>query len=183
MIKALIASFLFSVSLFGQVQVGKPVQIMISGVPNEEKVRIDGVYPVSGTGTINMPYINTVQAAGMRPEDLAISLQNRYKSQGIFTNPTIQVVATAEGGNINQQSVTVGGQVRRPGPVPYTQDLTLWMAVQAAGGPTEFGAPKRVKLFRGGKEKSYDTTQVQFMRIPLQPNDTVEVPEKNIFGR
>jgi protein involved in polysaccharide export with SLBB domain len=173
----------FASNLFGQIQIGKPVEVRIQGVPAEEKGRIDGAYLVSGSGTINMPFIGQIHAAGLTPESLQVSLQNRFKSEGIYTNPTIQVVATAEGGVINQQTVTVGGAVRRPGPVPYSSELTLWMAVQAAGGPTEFGAPKRVKLFRGGNQKTYDMTQPQFMRVPLQPNDTVEVPQKNFLGQ
>ena len=62
--------------------------------------------------------------------------------------------------------------------MPYNRTLTLYQAIQAAGGATEFGSMKRVKLFRGGKQKQYDLTQAQFMQIPLEPNDTIEVPQK-----
>jgi polysaccharide export outer membrane protein len=179
----LFALFCLSLSVFGQIQPGKSVQILAAGVPPEEKGRIDGIYPVSDTGTINMPFIGLVRAAGLKSDGLALALQNRYKSDGIYTNITIQVIADREGAGVNEQAVTVGGQVRRPGPVPFARDLTLWMAVQAAGGPTEFGSKQRVKLFRGGAQKTYDITKAQFMRVPLQPNDTIEVPEKNWLGR
>jgi polysaccharide export outer membrane protein len=79
--------------------------------------------------------------------------------------------------------VTVGGDVRSPGPKPFTPELTLWGAIQAAGGQTEFGAINRVKLTRNGAQKSYDVTQPQFKQIPLQRNDAIEVPRKNIFNR
>jgi polysaccharide export outer membrane protein len=58
----------------------------------------------------------------------------------------------------------------------------LYQAIQAAGGPTEFGSMKRVKLFRGGRQTMYDVTKSQFMSIPVQPNDTIEVPQKNMLG-
>lgn len=171
----------FSSPLFSQIEAGKAIQITISGVPAEERGRIDGVYPVSDAGSINMPFIGTVHAAGLRNEDLAASLQARFKSLGIYTNPTIQVISNS-GDRINEQTVYLGGQVRAPGPKPFTKGLTLYQAIQAAGGSTEFGSMKRVKLFRGGRQTMYDLTQSQFMNVLVQPNDTIEVPQKGMLG-
>jgi protein involved in polysaccharide export with SLBB domain len=84
--------------------------------------------------------------------------------------------------SINEQTVYLGGQVRAPGPKAFTKGLTLYQAIQAAGGATEFGSMKRVKLFRGSRQTTYDLTKSQFMSIPVQPNDTVEVPQKNMIG-
>ncbi len=178
-----LAFICLATSCLSQIQAGKTLQIMAAGIPAEEKGRIDGVYPVADNGTINMPFINSVRAAGMKENELAAALQSRYKSEGIYTHIVIQVIATREASSVAEEAVTVGGEVRRPGPVAFSKGLTLWMAVQAAGGPTEFGARGRVKLFRDGNSKSYDLAQPQFMRVPLQPNDTVDVPQKNILGR
>ena len=60
-----------------QISAGKAVQILIQGVPPEEKSRIDSVYPVSESGTINMPFIGHVQAAGLTSEALAANI-NRW---------------------------------------------------------------------------------------------------------
>jgi protein involved in polysaccharide export with SLBB domain len=166
----------------GQIESGKAIQITISGVPAEEKGRIDGIYPVSDAGYINMPFIDTVRAAGLRNEDLAASLQARYRSLGIYTNPTIQVISKT-GDSIDQQMVHIGGQVRGPGPKPFSKGLTLYQAVQAAGGATEFGSMYRVKLFRNGRQTIYDLSKAQFMNVPVQPNDTIEVPQKNFIGK
>ncbi len=165
----------------GQIESGKAIQITISGVPPEEKGRVDGIYPVSDAGYINMPFIGTVRAADLRNEDLAASLQARYKSLGIYTNPTIQVISKT-GDSIDEQMVHLGGQVRGPGPKPFRKGLTLYQAVQAAGGATEFGSMKRVKLFRNGRQTLYDLTKAQFMNVPVLPNDTIEVPQKNMLG-
>lgn len=171
-----------SLSSFAQIEAGRAIVITISGVPAEEKGRVDGTYPVSDAGYINMPFIGTVHAANLRNEDLAASLQSRYKSLGIYTNPTIQVISNS-GNTINEQTVHIGGQVRGPGPKPFARGLTLYQAVQAAGGATEFGSMKRVKLFRDGKQVLYDLTKSQFMSVPVQPNDTIEVPQKDMLGR
>ncbi|MFT3990521.1 MAG: polysaccharide biosynthesis/export family protein [Luteolibacter sp.] len=174
----------FSAHAFGQlITPGKAIQITIQGVPPEEKSRIDAMYPVSENGSVNMPYIGHVQAAGLRTDQLAASIQARYKSAEIYTNPTIQVMSDSINSTIADKQLFVGGQVRRTGPVKYTPGLNLYQAIQAAGGPTEFGSMKRVKLIREGKQRQYDLTQAQFMGVPVMPDDTIEVPDKNVWGQ
>jgi polysaccharide export outer membrane protein len=168
-------------SVVAQIQPGRAIQITISGVPNDEKARFDLVYPVSESGMINMPLIGQVRAAGLRAEQLQASLEARYKAQGIYTHPTFQVLDSSAK-KLEEQVVVIGGFVRIPGPKPYNRTLTLWQAIQAAGGPTEFGSMKRVKLFRGKTAKEYDVTIPQFMQIPLEPDDTIDVPQKTILG-
>lgn len=162
----------------GQIQIGKSVAITVLGVPAEEKGRIDGAYPVAENGTINMPFIGQVRASGLKPEILAATLEARYRSAQIYRNPTFQVVANVEGGALDEAVVHVGGQVGRTGPVKFTRGLTLWQAIQAAGGPTPFGTIKRVKILRSGQQRQYDLGELRNMQIPLEPNDSIEVPQK-----
>lgn len=165
-----------------EIKPGKAVQVTIKGVPAAEQAKIDGQYSVTDGGVISMPYIGAIRAAGMRPGDLAASIESRYRAEGIYRTPTIQVFASSTD-TMDKPFVTVGGQVRKTGPVEFTQGLTLYQAVQSAGGATEFGTVKRVVLTRNGSQKTYDITQTQFMSIPLYPSDTIEVPQKNMFGR
>lgn len=173
---------LAATGLRAQIEAGKSINITISGVPDQDRATISNTYPVSDGGMVNMPLIGPVRAAGLHNDELARSLQERYKSAGIYTNPTIQVISAIGGVNPNQETVTVGGQVRAPGPRPYTKELTLWGAIQGAGGPTEFGSMRRVKVIRNGAQKTYDVTKPQFMQIPLQRNDTIDVPQKTPWG-
>lgn len=166
-----------------QIESGTSVQITIMGVPSEEKAKIDAVYPVGQNGTVNMPFIGNVRAAGLQPENLAASIQNAYRSSQIYNNPTIQVIDTRGGLTAKEQMVHIGGHVRRPGPVPYQRNLTIYQAVQGAGGATEFGSLKRIQLFRNGKTTTYDLTDPQSMRVPMEPDDTVQVPQKNWLGQ
>ena len=182
---AITAMSLISPSLAqSEIKTGKALQITIQGVPTEEKQKIDGQYMVTDNGAVNMPYLSSpIRAVGMRPGELGNVIQSRYKSEGIYRNPTIQVFANYEGANVDKQIVTVGGQVRKPGPVEFSRELTLYQAIQAAGGATEFGSLKRVVLYREGKGRRYDVTQSQFMSIPLSPSDTIEVPQKTMLGQ
>jgi polysaccharide export outer membrane protein len=80
-------------------------------------------------------------------------------------------------------TLTIGGQVRRPGPVKYNREMTLYQALQAGGGETEFGSVRRVILTRAGKTQTLDLTKTENKNLPAKPNDTLEVPQKNIIGR
>jgi protein involved in polysaccharide export with SLBB domain len=177
-----VALFLTLITATAQIQAGKTIQITIAGVPEQDKITITNAYPVSDAGMINMPYLGRVRAAGMRTEDLQTMLETQYKRAGIYTNPTIQVISNFNAANVNQETVTVGGQVRRPGPVPFAKELTLWGAIQAAGGPTEFGSMRRVQLTRNGRMKKYDVNDPKMKQIPLDRNDTIEVPQKGPLG-
>jgi protein involved in polysaccharide export with SLBB domain len=178
---SLLALLCMASSAFSQIQAGRAIQITVSGVPAEEKGRFDPVYPVSESGMINMPFIGPVRAAGMSSDGLQSMLESRYKAAGIYRNPTFQVIDN-DAKRIVEQMVHVGGFVRGPGPKPYNRNLTLWQAIQAAGGANEFGSMKRVKLTRRGSMKQYDCTKAQFQQIPLEPDDTIEVPQKNWIG-
>lgn len=166
-----------------QIEAGKSIQIFIMGVPSEEKGKIDALYPVSEGGTVNLPFIGKIQASGMSDEGLASAIQNAYRNAQIYNNPTIQVISTGKGSSVDQEVVHLGGQVRGTGAKPFQKSLTIYQAVQAAGGATEFGSLKRVKLIRNGKSRVFDLTQDQFKNVPLEPNDTIEVPQKNMFGQ
>lgn len=171
-----------SASVLAEIQPGRAIQITIGGVPPEEKGKFDQMYPVSEAGTINMPFIGEVRAAGLRADQLSATLEARYKAAKIYTHPTFQVFDSSVQ-SIDQQTVVVGGQVARTGPVPYNRNLTLWQAIQSAGGPTPFGSLGRVKLTRGGRVKQYDVNKPQFQQIPLEPGDGIDVPQKNWMGK
>ncbi|MES2441020.1 MAG: SLBB domain-containing protein [Verrucomicrobiota bacterium] len=99
---------------------------------------------------------------------------------------TLPLQAAGKPSNPQSQSeavVTIGGQVRRPGPVPFHKTLTIYAAIQAAGGPTEFGAMRRVKVIRGGKAEVHDFSDDRAKMILVRRDDTIEIPQKNIFGR
>lgn len=154
---------------------GDPVDMKISGVPTEEQTQVNNIYTVDANGMINMPYINKIRAAGLTPGQLATAIEGGYRAAKIFTNPTITIVMQPQARFVN-----VGGAVRAPARVPFTEDMTLLAAINAAGGFNDFADQKRVRLLRGNEAKVYDVRQ--FRRDPsldprLQPGDRVEVPQ------
>ncbi|MGC4016683.1 MAG: polysaccharide biosynthesis/export family protein [Luteolibacter sp.] len=164
------------------IRAGQAIKIDIRGVPAQESARVSGEYTVSDGGTVNMPLIGLVSAAGSSPASLGARIEAAYKSAEIYTSPSVNVIASSAE-QLAKQLVHIGGHVRRPGPVEYVPGLTIYQAIQSAGGADEFGAMNRVLLTRGGKVKELDLKQEQFKRYVLEQTDTVEVPEKNILGR
>lgn len=178
----MIAAF-SAIPLFGQViEANQAITISVQGVPDVERGMINNTYPVAQNGTINMPHIGPVRAAGLLPEQLALSLQSHYRNAEIYTNPTFQVIATSSD-TIVQQVVHMGGYVRSAGPKPFRNGLTLYQALQAAGGANEFGSIRRVILYRDGVARRFDLRTEEAMHFQLRPNDTIEVPQKNWIGR
>ena len=168
-------------SLPGQIEAGGAIQITIQGVPTGEQGRINGGYPVSEKGFITMWKIGAVKVVGVETDVLARRIESAYMEAEIYTSPVIQIVADS-GDNITVQMVTVGGKVRSPGPKPFRRGMTLYQAVMSAGGPTEFGAINRISLFRNGKRYIYDLNKGEHKLLKLFPKDTVDVPQKTVFG-
>lgn len=165
------------------ISTGRAVEIDIKGVSVDESARIRGTYPVGDDGTVNLPHLSSpVRAAGLSPSQLSRSIEAAYRAAGIYKDPKIQVVASGMGGQVEELTVTIGGQVKRPGSVKFNPGMTLYQALQAGGGATEFGSMKRVNLIREGQARTIDLTQNDSKNLPVKPNDTLEVPQKTAFG-
>lgn len=158
-----------------QIEAGQDVRIRITGIPAAMKHKIDADYPVSDKGTVNLPFIGKIQAAGLQPDELARAIEDAYKEADIFANPKIEVIASPAHGP-RLRVVHVGGQVRKPGPRQFEEGMTVFQAVQAAGGATEFGAMNRVILYRDGKGQNIDLTKPENKGVLTELDDTIEVP-------
>lgn len=179
--RAFLATSLFFFALasaaFAQatLRAGDPVELKISGVPAEEQAQVNNMYTVDTDGMVNLPYISRIKAEGLTPSQLAASIESNYRAGKVFTHPTITILMAP-----TARFVNVGGAVRTPSRVPFTEDLTLLSAINAAGGFNDFADQKRVRLLRGNDAKIYDVRQ--FRRDPsrdirLQPGDKIEIPQ------
>lgn len=169
--------FALALSAHGQatLRVGDPVELKISGVPSDEQMQVNNIYTVDTAGTVNMPFINKVKAEGLTPSQLAGAIESSYRASKIYTNPTITIVMAP-----TARFVNVGGAVRTPTRVPFTEDMTLLTAINAAGGFNDFADQRKVRVMRGSDVKIYDVRQSRrdpSRDIRLQPGDRIEVPQ------
>jgi protein involved in polysaccharide export with SLBB domain len=78
---------------------------------------------------------------------------------------------------------TVGGQVRGPGQKSWIEGMTLYSAVQAAGGETPYGAINRVKVYRNGEVLTYNLNIAKDKNVKIYTNDLIDVPQKSWIGK
>ena len=162
---------------FGQatLRAGDPLELKIAGVPAEEQAQINNTYTVDAKGAINLPYIGRVSAGGVTPSELARSIEEAYRANRIYTNPNITIMMQP-----TSRFVNVGGSVRQPTRVPFTEDMTLLTAINAAGGFNDFADQKRVRLLRGSQVTVFDVRKFRkdpSLDLKLQPGDKIEVPQ------
>jgi polysaccharide export outer membrane protein len=119
------------------VSIGDTIQFL--DTYNED---VRGTQVVDIDGTILIPEAGAVYVAGFTRSELESYLTQKLAPYYIDSDVKVQI---RTGG---KKVYYVMGQVRRPGPFPYTGDVTLYEAVTLAA-PDEFGANLgRVRLIR-----------------------------------
>ncbi|MDX2080692.1 MAG: polysaccharide biosynthesis/export family protein [Terrimicrobiaceae bacterium] len=177
-IKILCAALLlvpsFALAQDAALRAGDQVEIRLGGVPGDEVSAVTGIYTVDGEGSINLPHIGKVRAAGMTQSQLQTAIEGAYKGQQIYTNPSITVAVPT-----SARFVDVGGDVRGPQRVPFTPDLTVLGAINAAGGFSEYANQSKVRLLRDNQVITVDVKEIRrdpSRDLKLRPGDKIEVP-------
>lgn len=138
-------------------------------------------YQIASDGTVELPYLQTVQVAGLEPQEIARLIRKLLIEKQILNDPSV-IVQVKE---YNSRRVTIMGQVAKPGTFPYTSGLTLIQALSQAGGVTGIGNLDRVNLTRrvGNGSRTVVISIATIMEgrsadIPLQSGDRIFVHER-----
>lgn len=170
-----------------RVQLSPPIESSTIGPDDIFRMQIVGEkdlpdeYQVSSDGTVDLPYIHRVQAAGLEPQALAKVIRERLIEQQILRDPSV-IVAIKE---YRSKKITVLGQVQKPGSFSFTSGMTLLQAVSLSGGFTSIAKTDHVNLTRKTKSGtktvilSVDSiTEGRSPDIPLQAGDGIYVGER-----
>ncbi len=150
---------------------GDVLEMRLSGPP-EEFTREFNIVLTVDEGSVNLPLIGRVAAAGMSSTALAASIERRLKDAKIFTIANVNINSNSGKDRI----IIVGGSVRSPGKQVWIQDITLTGAISGAGGPTEF-AKDTMKIIRGGKAQTYSRKAIKKNPAAdprIEPGDIIE---------
>jgi len=140
---------------------------------------ISRTVPVRPDGKISLPLLNDVQAAGLTPQELAVSIRNGLKKY--MDNPVVTVIVTT----VNSRRIYVMGEVSHPGVVPLTHGMTVLQALASAGSFTQFANIKGMYVLRieNGKQVKYPFNYKAVVKgqnpeqnLELKPGDTIVVP-------
>jgi polysaccharide biosynthesis/export protein len=153
---------------------GDAVEITFPGATN-----MSGIRRIGPEGTITLPLVGPVQAAGLTVADLEVDLEKRFEKE---LNDKDVVVAIAGSANV----VYVSGSVARPGRVALDRPMTVLEAILEVGGFTPDANMKKVTISRyeenGNVTYSVDLKPLfeggPVSRFYLKPRDVVYVPKK-----
>src|SRR6516165_5939242 len=106
-------------------------------ITSYDQADLSGKFTVEADGTFTYPLIGRVKAGGLTLRGLEESLKTRLKDEGFFRNP--QVTVSVE--TYKSQKIYVIGEVRTPGSIPLSGDMSLVEAIARAGStlPTASG--------------------------------------------
>lgn len=125
-------------------------------------------YFVDAEGYITMDLVGQVKCDGLSLIELQQKITEAYKQY--YIDPHVTAVFIYQSGQ-NMVSpwgtVTVMGEVQRPGPVdvPSTQDLRVTRALQLAGGVTNIADKRRIRVTHCEKDGTKTKTRVDLVEI------------------
>lgn len=156
---------------------GDLVEISVYGIPElSQKPRI------SSAGDVYLPLIDYVHVGGLTPEEAQGLIEKRLSEGGFVRNPhvTLTVIESANA------TVSVLGEVSRPGVYPVLGERRLLDVISAAGGFTERAGRTIMITHRRDPEQretikvTGELAQTTEARTPIVAGDTVIVPKAGI---
>lgn len=141
--------------------------------------------PVRPDGKVSMPLIGDIRAAGQTAAELGSEITQGLRNY--IRSPQVTVIVASAGSIDFQRRVRITGAVEAPVSLPHRDGMTVLDLVLEAGGPTEFAAPNRAKLYRkvNGKMKVYSIYLDDLLmegklesNYKLEPSDIITVPER-----
>jgi polysaccharide biosynthesis/export protein len=119
--------------------------------------RLTGDFRVSDAGTIALPLVGSIPAAGHTTTEIERAIENEMKQKNLFRDPSVAVQVTT------YWPIFVLGMVERGGQFPYQPGMTTLTAVAVAGGfnyrairdyvsVTRIGPDNRPVEYRAGRE-------------------------------
>lgn len=154
---------------------GDVVEVRIYNEPE-----LSGTHQISDTGTIRLPLVGAVEAAGTTPDQLTVRITQAYNEK-YLKDADVSLFVKAH----TSRKVYVLGQVKSPGQYPFDGKMTIIDAVALAGGTTKLADANSTLITR----ESADGKQLRVIvrvasigqgkepDVELQPGDIIFVPE------
>ncbi|HEY2068230.1 MAG TPA: polysaccharide biosynthesis/export family protein [Rhizomicrobium sp.] len=147
---------------------GDKVRVIVYGEDD-----MGGTFEVDGNGTISLPLIGPVKAAGLSAPQLEAAITGDFAA-GYLNDPRVSIEITT------YRPFYVMGQVNRPGQYAYVNDMSVLNAVAMAGGYTDHAVESSICIRRNGEaeENCVDTDET----IKVYPGDVLRVRESSFWS-
>ena len=137
------------------------------------------LYPVRTDGILTIPLFGDMKAEGLTPLQLKKQLTETFSEK--LRDPEVSVTVW----EVRSKKYTVAGQVKRPGAYPLIHPVTVFEAINEAGGFADaFANKKNILIIRGANPaatplkfnfEDYLKGKNRDKNIELQNGDTVYV--------
>jgi polysaccharide export outer membrane protein len=159
-------------SAVARLHVGDTVTVVFSGIPDLIDPHEE---PIKEDGTITLPDIGHVKAAGRTAGELQDTIHSLYVP-AFYTHLTVTVKTTGD------RVYYVRGEVKIPGRQIYVGQITVTKAITSAGDFTDFANRKKVWLTRANGQRF----KLNCLAIldgeqpdpPVFPGDQIEVSRR-----
>lgn len=130
-------------------------------------------------GKITLPLIDEIQASGLTTKQLQARIAEKLKD---YVASPVVTVAVRE---IRSQSVTIMGEVGKPGNYPFGSPMTVVELIGRASGFREYAKTKKITIIReeGGRQVQFRFNYKDYIQgkrlqdnIVLKKGDVVIVP-------
>ncbi|MGO9588391.1 MAG: polysaccharide biosynthesis/export family protein [Limisphaerales bacterium] len=161
----------YSATEVARFHVGDTVTVSLTDLPSDIPMHTESI---KEDGTITMPDIGHVQAAGKTAGELQNEIYNLYVPK-LYRHLTVTV-------NTGDRVYYVTGEVKGPGRQLYAGQMTVTKAITTAGDFTDFANHKKVWLIRANgqriKVNCDKALQDASQDPPVYPNDQIQVPRR-----
>lgn len=139
--------------------------------------------PVRPDGRVSIPLVQSIEAAGKTPDQLAGDLEKELSRY--IRSPLVTVIVKNFVGAYSQQ-VRVVGQAATPKAVPYRSGMTVLDVMIDVGGLTKFAAGNSAKIIRhlpDDKSQSIPVRLGELMdgaikyNVVMRPGDILIIPQ------
>lgn len=159
-----------------RIGLGDLLEVSVYGVPElTQKVR------VSSAGDIYLPLIDYVHVVNLTPDEAQAIIEKKLSDGGFVRNPHVSVFVS----DYVSQSVTLLGEVAKPGTYSIVGDRRLLDVISAAGGPTD-KAGKAVTIVHREHPDTPEildlsrSAQGSPVNPALEPGDTIIVSKAGV---
>jgi polysaccharide export outer membrane protein len=122
-------------------------------------------------GTITMPLVGDVHAAGRTPSQLTAEIGEKLKTFVKEDAATVSVAVT----DVASYRITVSGNAEHPGVFPEKYYVTVADAIALAGGLNKFASPHKIVILRSRANGGVRKIPIDFDRV-----ESGDHPEENL---
>jgi protein involved in polysaccharide export with SLBB domain len=130
---------------------------------------LNGDFVVDGAGSVQLPLIGLVQAAGLTVAQFQKEITVKY-ADGFLVNPNVEVDVSG------YRPFYIIGEVKTPGQYAYVNGMSILNAVALAGGFSDRADKSEVYIRRNGASKEAELPADETTKV--NPGDIIRISER-----